>query len=105
MQKNLAQCITLAHANQVSVLLAGMKLPFNYPQAYREAFENTFSTLAATHAVAFLPFLLEGVGGEPKLNLPDRIHPNPFGHKKMAEQVLLYLKPLIDTRLLQKSAD
>ena len=34
-----------------------------------------------------IPFLLEGVGGNPSMNLPDRIHPNPAGHQKIAQTV------------------
>ena len=43
-----------------------------------------------------MPFLLEGVGGVPELNLPDGIHPAPAGHKIMAENVWKILEPMLE---------
>ena len=54
-----------------------------------------FSELAAANHTALIPFLLEGVGGMPALNLPDGIHPNPAGHKIIAETVWKVLAPLL----------
>jgi acyl-CoA thioesterase-1 len=45
--------------------------------------------------VHLIPFLLEGVAMKPKLNLPDGIHPNPDGHRIIAQTVLEYLKPFL----------
>ena len=50
-----------------------------------------FAELAEEMEVPLLPFLLEGVGGNPKMNLPDRIHPNPAGHKIICETVHQHL--------------
>ena len=75
----------------VPVLLAGMKLPPNYGSPYLEDFENIFQQLADELQVPLLPFLLEGVGGNPKMNLPDRIHPNSAGHQMMCETVYQHL--------------
>jgi acyl-CoA thioesterase-1 len=44
-----------------------------------------------------MPFLLEGVGGIPALNLPDGIHPNPAGHKIIAENVWQVLEPVLQS--------
>ena len=54
--------------------------------------ETEFSTLSKKYSIKLIPFLLEGVGGKPELNLPDGIHPNPKGHKKMADNVLKVLR-------------
>jgi acyl-CoA thioesterase-1 len=51
------------------------------------------------HNISMIPFLLQGVGGEPKMNLPDRIHPNPKGHEIIAKTVHQYLvKELFTTQ-------
>ena len=42
-----------------------------------------------------IPFLLEGVAADPKLNLEDGIHPNADGHKIVAENVWKVLAPLL----------
>jgi acyl-CoA thioesterase-1 len=68
-------------------MLAGMKIPPNYGESYTSAFTGAFDQLAKEHAVPYIPFLLEGVGGNPEMNLPDRIHPNPSGHRVMCETV------------------
>jgi acyl-CoA thioesterase-1 len=43
-----------------------------------------------------IPFLLEGVGGKPELNLPDQIHPTAEGHRIVAENVWKILRPVLE---------
>jgi acyl-CoA thioesterase-1 len=94
-RENLANAITLAQARGVRVLLAGMKLPPNYGPQYTRAFERIFPELAKEKNVVLIPFLLKGVAGDPELNLPDGIHPNAEGYKRVVENVLEYLLPLL----------
>jgi acyl-CoA thioesterase-1 len=51
------------------------------------AFRNLFGEVASRNNMAYIPFLLKGVAGVPRLNLPDRVHPNAEGHKILAETV------------------
>jgi acyl-CoA thioesterase-1 len=44
---------------------------------------------------ALIPYFLAGVGGDPSLNLPDRIHPNAAGQRVLAETVWRALEPLL----------
>ena len=90
-KNNLRKIIQKAQQINVPVLLAGMKLPPNYGSPYLEDFENIFPQLADELEVSLLPFLLEGVGGNPKMNLPDRIHPNSAGHQMMCKTVYQHL--------------
>ncbi len=87
-KKNLDQAIKLATSKGVLVYLAGMKLPLNYGQEYRLAFESTFSDLVKENKIKKIPFLLDGVGGRKDLNLDDGIHPNEKGHKIIAKYIL-----------------
>lgn len=73
-----------------TVILAGMKIPPNYGRAYADGFAALFPALAKRHRVTFMPFLLEGVAADPRYNLPDGIHPNADGHKKLAVSVLSF---------------
>ncbi len=50
---------------------------------YQRDYVSVFPDLASEYAVEFLPFLLEGIALNPKLNLPDGIHPNAEGAKIM----------------------
>jgi len=45
--------------------------------------------------MAYVPFLLEDVAGESKLNQSDGIHPTAEGHQILAENVWKVLKPLL----------
>jgi len=91
-EKNLSQVIEKSQTRGIKVLLVGMKMPTNYGKAYRKEFEDVFFKVSKKYNVKLVPFLLEGVGGRPELNLPDGIHPNPAGHKIMADNILKVLK-------------
>jgi acyl-CoA thioesterase-1 len=54
---------------------------------YVSAFGKMFAELATRNGVLLVPYLLEGVAGNPSLNLPDGIHPNAAGQKVLAENV------------------
>jgi acyl-CoA thioesterase-1 len=76
---------------QALIVLAGMEVPPNLGADYTLEFRQMYVELAQQNDVLFIPFVLEGVGGVPKLNLDDQIHPNQKGHKKVAEHVWGYL--------------
>lgn len=76
------------------LVIAGMMAPPNLG-AYAKDFHKMFPAIAKSNNAALIPFLLEGVGGDPKLNLPDGIHPTAEGHKILAETVWKVLKPLL----------
>ena len=79
----------------VKVVLAGMQVPPNMGGDYVASFRAIFPQLAKKNGAQLIPFLLEGVGGNPKLNLPDGIHPSVEGHKIVAENVWKVLEPLL----------
>ena len=80
---------------QCTILLAGMLAPPNLGPEYTITFKELFPNLAAKNSVNLIPFLLEGVAADPKLNLEDGIHPNAEGHKIVAENVWKVLAPLL----------
>lgn len=94
-QNYLAQTIELARADKLKVVLAGMKIPPNYGAQYSGAFAAMYPSLAKKYQLPLVPFLLQGVAAQPKLNLADGIHPNLAGHKILARNVLPYLRPLL----------
>lgn len=77
------------------VVLAGMQMPTNMGPEYTREFAAMYPDLAQKHPITLIPFLLEGVGGVPGLNLPDGIHPTAEGHKIVAETVWRALQPLL----------
>ena len=76
---------------QSLIVLAGMEVPPNLGADYTLEFRELYVELAQENDVLFIPFILEGVGGVPELNLPDQIHPNEKGHRKVAQHVWGYL--------------
>jgi acyl-CoA thioesterase-1 len=76
------------------IVVAGMMAPPNLG-AYAKEFRSIFPAIAKKNNAALIPFLLEGVGGEPLLNLPDGIHPNVEGQKIVAETVWKVLRPVL----------
>ena len=94
-KENLRAVIKLAKQENMQVLLAGMKIPPNYGKKYTDDFENMFPALAKEEDVTLIPFLLEGVAADPKLNLPDGIHPNAKGYEIIAATVYKHLSPLV----------
>jgi acyl-CoA thioesterase I len=78
-----------------SVVIVGVQFPIAAPDSeYAAAFVKMFGELAEKNHAALVRNLLEGVMGDPKLNLPDRIHPNAAGHKVLVENVWRVLEPI-----------
>lgn len=95
-EANLRQIVATARGAGASVLLLGMRIPTNYGPDYAEGFADLYPRIADDLDVPLVPFLLEGVGGVPALNLPDGIHPNAEGHRKVAGNVAAGLRPLVE---------
>ncbi len=81
------------------IVIAGMLAPPNLGPTYTQTFAQMYRDLAAKNNAVLIPFLLEGVGGEPALNLPDGIHPNAEGHRIVSETVWRFLYPLLQDDL------
>jgi acyl-CoA thioesterase-1 len=95
LRDNLTTIVTRLRAAGARVLLVGTRVPPNYGAAYAGDFAEVFGSIARRTSVAFLPFLLEGVAGDPTLNQPDGIHPNAAGQRIVADRVWTALRPLL----------
>ena len=96
-KKNLQDIIDIVKAKypHIKLVFAGMEIPPNMGQAYTTEFRNIYTDLAAKNNMTLIPFLLQGVGGEPALNLEDGIHPTAEGHRIVAENVWRELAKLL----------
>jgi acyl-CoA thioesterase-1 len=96
-KKNLQGIIDKAREKNpdMVIVLAGMQAPPNMGKDYTEKFRAIFPALAKKNSIALIPFLLEGVAGNPRLNLPDGIHPTAEGHRIIAETVWNTLNPIL----------
>jgi acyl-CoA thioesterase-1 len=96
-QRNLQTIIGRVRAKNPSaaIIVVGMQLPVDgADDDYVTAFGRMFAEVAEENHAALVPCLLQGVGGDPALNLEDRIHPNATGHKILADNVWRVLEPV-----------
>ena len=105
-QNNLQQIVDRVKARNpdVRVVIAGMQLPNYGADDYVSAFGKMFGELAAKNGAALVPYLLDGVAGDPSLNLPDGIHPNASGQKILAENVWRVLEPIARETAVEPSS-
>ncbi|MDH5609607.1 MAG: arylesterase [Cyclobacteriaceae bacterium] len=92
--KGILQKVTAANPN-VKVIVAGMEVPPNLGADYTAQFRGLYAALAQESQSSLIPFLLDGVAGNPSLNLSDGIHPTPEGHEILAQTVWQYLYPFL----------
>lgn len=95
--KNLQSIIGKVKAKYpaAKIVLAGMQVPPNMGKEYAGQFAGIYPKLAKANDVYLVPFLLERVGGERHLNLPDGIHPTAEGHRIVADNVWLVLRDIL----------
>jgi len=96
MRANLEAIVARLQASGARVLLAGMRLPPNYGAEFTKEFEAVFPAVARRAKIALVPFLLDGVAADPRLNQPDGIHPTAAGHQMIADHVWPYLRALLE---------
>lgn len=96
-RKNLQAIIDKVKAKnpKTKIVVVGMMVPPNMGNDYSTQFKAIFPELAKKNNASLMPFLLDGVAGNEKLNLPDGIHPNIEGHKIVAGNVVKILNPLL----------
>lgn len=94
-KKNLAKIIKMIQEQKITVVLGGLYMPPNYGHDYTERFKKIYPDLAEKYKIKLIPFILDKVGGNPKYNLADGIHPNEEGHKIISENIYSAIKDLL----------
>ncbi|HRD48740.1 MAG TPA: arylesterase [Candidatus Contendobacter sp.] len=95
MTANLARIIELSQQAGAQVLLAEMRIPPNYGPLYTQKFQATFSELAKRYNALLIPFLLDGVAGNPALIQEDGLHPRANAQPRILDQVWSVLEPAL----------
>lgn len=80
---------------QARLVVAGMRMPPAMGGDYTRAFDGMYAPLAQKAGATLIPYLLDGVGGDPRLNQPDRIHPTAAGQKILADNVWAVLRTVL----------
>jgi len=95
LRKNLDRIVSVIKANNIEVLLCGMKILPNMGPEYSKAFARVYPEIAQKHAIPLIPFFLEGVAGDPRFNQPDRLHPTAKGYSRIVERIYPYVLNVI----------
>lgn len=95
---NLDAMIGKIQASGAKLLLAGMRAPPNWGEAYQQTFDEAYPELARARGVTLYPFFLEGVAMDPALNQPDGLHPNERGVAALVDRIAPYVARLIGGR-------
>jgi acyl-CoA thioesterase-1 len=96
-KENLLQMVdkTRQKYNGVTIIIAGMEAPANMGEKFTKEFKTIFKEVSQQKKTAWVPFLIEGVGGIEELNQADQIHPNIQGQKIVAANVWRVLKNIV----------
>ena len=94
-RSNLHQLVERFQSAGVQVLIAGMRLPPNYGAGYGATFQRLYEEVARKRGAALMPFFLDGVAGDPRLNQPDGVHPTAEGYRLIVDRLWPYLRPLL----------
>jgi acyl-CoA thioesterase-1 len=92
----LEKIINRLQAKGLGILIAGMRAPQNWGDAYARDFDNVFPELAAASGTMLYPFFLDGVALQPDLNQPDGLHPTAKGVAVIVERMLPNVLELIE---------
>lgn len=92
---NLDQLVERFQSAGGRVLIAGMRLPPNYGVRYGAEFQQLYEDVAKKRGAALMPFFLDGVAGNPRLNQLDGIHPTAEGYRVIVDHLWPYLRRLL----------
>lgn len=94
-KKHLDDAMAELKKSNIPIIVGGMQMPANFGAEYAKNFKTMFLDLAKKYNATLVPFLLEGVAGDPKLNQADGIHPNEEGQKILAETVYKHVQGVL----------
>lgn len=96
---NLTTIAERARAAGATVVLAGMRANPSLGPDYATAFDAIYPDLSRTLNAPLLPFLLDGVIGDPAFTQSDGVHPTAAGQQRIAALLLPVLEPIVKERV------
>ena len=93
-EANIRTAVKRLQDNDSVVILGGMQIYDNLGSDYVKSFAAIYPRVAKDMNVTLIPFFLDGVGGDPKLNQADAIHPTKEGYTLIVnDNILPILQP------------
>jgi acyl-CoA thioesterase-1 len=102
-RKNIDETVRILRENNVTVVLAGMRMVANLGPEFTSSFASLYPAIAKKHGLILIPFFLKDVAGEPSLNQADGIHPTAEGYRIVTETVYPFVKEAIENNSIQDS--
>jgi acyl-CoA thioesterase-1 len=97
-KKNIDETVRMLKEKRVTVILAGMRMVTSMGRDYTSDFAAIYPAVAKKHNLLLIPFFLQGVAGNPKLNQNDGIHPVAEGYRFITDMIYSYVVPVISSR-------
>ncbi len=94
-EQNLDAMMAALQKRGIGIVLAGMLAAPNLGPDYAAAFNGIYPKLAQKYGAPLIPFFLDGVAGNPSLQLADGLHPTAAGVDRMVEGALPVIEPLV----------
>ncbi|AGP50083.1 lysophospholipase [Psychrobacter sp. G] len=88
-EANIRTAVKRLQDNDSVVILGGMQIYDNLGSDYVKSFAAIYPRVAKDLNVTLIPFFLDGVGGDPKLNQADAIHPTKEGYTLIVNNNIL----------------
>lgn len=95
-ENNLTNIVEKARAAGAEVLIAGVRIPPNYGQAYTQRFAATFTNVAEEHNLRLAPRILDGVAENRNLMQDDGIHPRAEAQSRILDNIWSELRPMLE---------
>jgi acyl-CoA thioesterase-1 len=95
-RESLSAIVETARERDVRVLLAGIRLPPNYGEAYNSIFNGIYSEVAGKYGIPLVPKLMDKVADYPELMQEDGIHPTAEAQPQLLENVWVELEPMLE---------
>jgi acyl-CoA thioesterase-1 len=86
-ERTLRRVVAEARAASARVILVGTEAPPALATPHTRRFASVYARVASDERLAFVPDLLAGVADAPERMLPDGLHPNAAGQRRLAETV------------------
>jgi acyl-CoA thioesterase-1 len=95
-RSNIDAIVKALQAQGVVVVLAGMQMVRNLGANYTAAFAQVYPQIAQQYDLILMPFFLKDVGGKPRLNQRDSIHPTAAGYERIVNNLYPHVTAAIE---------
>ena len=104
-RKSLSGIVETARQSDVQVLLAGIRLPPNYGEAYNSIFTGIYSEVAGKYDISLVPQLMYQVAEKSELMQEDGIHPTAEAQPQLLDNIWVELEPMLESVSQAKAGD